>query len=169
MTDTPHTERRDWLTVDEAAERLGVPAPTINGRINRGLIAAVKVKGRLRIPLAAIEDIEAENARTLTLRQTADALGIHFSTAQLWIRRGKLPVETHTGKPRVPRAAVEALVEQRTTDAVTLTEAAEELGVSYGLTNYYRRTQQLEVVEVDGSPRITRQSLDALKARRATA
>lgn len=52
--------------------------------------------------------VTATEAPVLTLRETADALGVHYMTAYRYVRRGLLQADQQAGEWRVPHASLAA-------------------------------------------------------------
>ena len=60
MGKTKHTEPKQYLSITEAAEYLGVSRPTIYARLNSGELPYNQVSSRtIRIPLSALTSIQA--------------------------------------------------------------------------------------------------------------
>lgn len=60
-----HTESKQYLSITEAAEFLGVSRPTIFARLNSGALPYNQVSSRtIRIPIAALTSIQADTHPT---------------------------------------------------------------------------------------------------------
>ena len=60
MEKTKHTEPKQYLSITEAAEFLGVSRPTIYARLNSGELPYNQVSSRtIRIPLSALTSIQS--------------------------------------------------------------------------------------------------------------
>ena len=58
------TQKAEFLSVTEAAERLGLPRQTVYGWTSKGVIPSVQVGGRVLIPLDDFRRVLEKGRRT---------------------------------------------------------------------------------------------------------
>jgi excisionase family DNA binding protein len=144
-----------FLTLTEAADRLGLTVGQVRGRVERGTIPAVRIGRALRVPVRALDELEpAERAEPLrsdgarrrrdprrtprpappeevllTPGQAAALLNVTTRTLGRWCREGQLvpAIRTIGGHRRFREADVERFLECQLRFVVDATAGLREL------------------------------------------
>ena len=109
---TDHVD--SWLTIDQAAEQLGLSASKVRRLIEELVLFAVKVDGRLAIPADIIVDGQPLSSIRGTLIQLPD-LGLSSAEAVDWLYEeneilGRTPISALLEGHKAPvRRAAQAL------------------------------------------------------------
>src|SRR5579863_6642186 len=117
----------------------------------------------------------------LTVRATADRLGIGYSTLKQWIYRGQVrTTQTTGGHHRIADAEIERLLVRHTTTSHVISRPAKAVGFIVALSGRNRLRGFIEEVRIDGllgqvrlrignqllTAVITRDAIEELKLRR---
>ena len=84
---------RRWCSVNEVAALLGISSPTLYRAIQEGQFPAVRIRGRLIVPMQAVEEM-----------QTEAVAARHIVNAAAWVASAHLP-EAETGTEDGPSAS----------------------------------------------------------------
>lgn len=109
MASNDRRATRDWLTSDEAAERLGVTVGHVRWLAGRGRLPASRVAGRIRIDASHVDAVVQERVAWVSRATAAEIIGCTLYA--VWSAAASGELETRRAprhKPAISRASVEA-------------------------------------------------------------